>query len=554
MKWQGKGVSDGLTMAPLRLYSATLPPISRVPTENPDNEITRFENALAAARQELQALYAQAKEKLGEAEAAIFDAHLTMLDDEYSVAEPIRERIRRQFLSAPAAISDQLDSLAQMLRNLNDELLSQRATDIEDLKGLLLRICLGCGRQDLSAFSEDVILLAEELTPSDTVRMDTAHVKGIATRLGGGTSHSAIIARTLGIPAVVGIDGWQSQCLDGHPALLDGTSGYLITDPSEAEQADFTRRRTETETQAQELLQYRTLPSTTADGITLELCANIGTPQEALQAMEFGADGVGLFRSEFLFMDRETLPTEEEQYEAYRQAVTVLQGKPLTIRTLDVGGDKKLPTLDLPREENPFLGFRAVRMTLARPEIFRPQLRAILRAAVWGDVRIMFPMIGSLAQLQEAKALLQEEAAALTSAGIPVGQVKVGMMVEIPAAAILADSFAREVDFFSIGTNDLTQYTLAVERGNEAVATLYEPEHPAVLRLIAMTGQAAVRHHIPCGMCGEAAGDPRLIAALVGMGVHELSMSPRRIPAARKLLRSLTMEECRHATKKLLGE
>ena len=282
------------------------------------------------------------------------------------------------------------------------------------------------------------------------------------------------------------------------------------------------------------------------------LLAKEAEKQEAQQAMKYGADGVGLFRSEFLFMDRDALPTEDEQFEAYRTAAQTMAGKPLIIRTLDVGGDKKLPTLELPHEDNPFLGFRAIRMTLSHPEIFRPQLRAILRAAAYGDVRVMFPMIGSMDQLREAKALLREQEQTLQAEGVPTGSVKVGMMVEIPAAAVLAEEFAKEVDFFSIGTNDLTQYTLAVERGNAAVAHLYAPEHPAVLRLIAMTAQAAAERHIPCGMCGEAAGDPKLAPAFVGMGVNELSMSPRRVPAVRKLLSGLTMDECRQAAGKLL--
>ena len=486
MKWQGKGVSEGLAMAQIHLFTPKLPEISRQPAADAEAEVAKLEATLAAAEEELRGLYETAKEKMGEQEAEIFDAHLTILGDEYSVREPIIQRIREQKQNAAAAITDQFDELAQMFRSLGDELMAERAADAEDLKQQLLRICLGCGRQDLSVLPGDVIVLAEELTPSDTVRMDTAHVKGIATRLGGATAHSAIIARTLGIPAAAGIDGWQTEALNGHMAILDG------------------------------------------------------------------ADGVGLFRSEFLFMDRDALPTEDEQFEAYRTAAQTMAGKPLIIRTLDVGGDKKLPTLELPHEDNPFLGFRAIRMTLSHPEIFRPQLRAILRAAAYGDVRVMFPMIGSMDQLREAKALLREQEQTLQAEGVPTGPVKVGMMVEIPAAAVLAEEFAKEVDFFSIGTNDLTQYTLAVERGNAAVAHLYAPEHPAVLRLIAMTAQAAAERHIPCGMCGEAAGDPKLAPAFVGMGVNELSMSPRRVPAVRKLLSGLTMDECRQAAEKLL--
>lgn len=539
-------------MAQIHLFTPKLPEISRQPAADAEAEVAKLEKTLAAAEEELRGLYETAKEKMGEQEAEIFDAHLTILGDEYSVREPIIQRIREQKQNAAAAITDQFDELAQMFRSLGDELMAERAADAEDLKQQLLRICLGCGRQDLSVLPGDVIVLAEELTPSDTVRMDTAHVKGIATRLGGATAHSAIIARTLGIPAAAGIDGWQTEALNGHMAILDGADGTLTVDPTDEETACYQSRKAQADCEAQALEAFRTSPSQTKDGAALEICANIGTPQEAQQAMKYGADGVGLFRSEFLFMDRDALPTEDEQFEAYRTAAQTMAGKPLIIRTLDVGGDKKLPTLELPHEDNPFLGFRAIRMTLSHPEIFRPQLRAILRAAAYGDVRIMFPMIGSMDQLREAKALLREQEQTLQAEGVPTGPVKVGMMVEIPAAAVLAEEFAKEVDFFSIGTNDLTQYTLAVERGNAAVAHLYAPEHPAVLRLIAMTAQAAAERHIPCGMCGEAAGDPKLAPAFVGMGVNELSMSPRRVPAVRKLLSELTMDECRQAAEKLL--
>lgn len=552
MKWQGKGVSEGLAMAQIHLFTPKLPEISRQPAADAEAEVAKLEKTLAAAEEELRGLYETAKEKMGEQEAEIFDAHLTILGDEYSVREPIIQRIREQKQNAAAAITDQFDELAQMFRSLGDELMAERAADAKDLKQQLLRICLGCGRQDLSVLPGDVIVLAEELTPSDTVRMDTAHVKGIATRLGGATAHSAIIARTLGIPAAAGIEGWQTEALNGHMAILDGADGTLTVDPTDEETACYQSRKAQADCEAQALEAFRTSPSQTKDGAALEICANIGTPQEAQQAMKYGADGVGLFRSEFLFMDRDALPTEDEQFEAYRTAAQTMAGKPLIIRTLDVGGDKKLPTLELPHEDNPFLGFRAIRMTLSHPEIFRPQLRAILRAAAYGDVRVMFPMIGSMDQLREAKALLREQEQTLQAEGVPTGPVKVGMMVEIPAAAVLAEEFAKEVDFFSIGTNDLTQYTLAVERGNAAVAHLYAPEHPAVLRLIAMTAQAAAERHIPCGMCGEAAGDPKLAPAFVGMGVNELSMSPRRVPAVRKLLSGLTMDECRQAAEKLL--
>ena len=443
MKWQGKGVSEGLAMAQIHLFTPKLPEISRQPAADAEAEVAKLEKTLAAAEEELRGLYETAKEKMGEQEAEIFDAHLTILGDEYSVREPIIQRIREQKQNAAAAIEDQFDELAQMFRSLGDELMAERAADAEDLKQQLLRICLGCGRQDLSVLPGDVIVLAEELTPSDTVRMDTAHVKGIATRLGGSTAHSAIIARTLGIPAAAGIDGWQTEALNGHMAILDGADGTLTVDPTDEETACYQSRKAQADCEAQALEAFRTSPSQTKDGAALEICANIGTPQEAQQAMKYGADGVGLFRSEFLFMDRDALPTEDEQFEAYRTAAQTMAGKPLIIRTLDVGGDKKLPTLELPHEDNPFLGFRAIRMTLSHPEIFRPQLRAILRAAAYGDVRVMFPMIGSMDQLREAKALLREQEQTLQAEGVPTGPVKVGMMVEIPAEMSMVVSAPR---------------------------------------------------------------------------------------------------------------
>ena len=549
---KGTGVSEGVAMAQLRLFAQTLPDISTAPAEDPEKELAVFARAMDGARAELQALYESAVQKMGEKEAEIFEAHLTMLEDDYSVGEPIRTMIREEKQNAPAAIVRQFDELAAMFRSLDDALLQERAADAEDLKQLLLRCAFGIRRQDLSRLDEDVIVLARELTPSDTVRMDTAHVKGIATRLGGMTAHSAIIARTLGIPAVVGVTGWESLPLDGQTAILDGTRGVLLVEPEAAEIETFQKRRAAAESEAQALAAYRSRPSQTRDGQPLELCANIGAPEEAKTAVALGADGVGLFRSEFLFMDRDDLPTEEEQFAAYRQALEAMQGKPLIVRTLDAGGDKKLPALDFPHEDNPFLGFRAIRLTLSRPAVFLPQLRALLRASVYGDLRVMFPMISAVEELRAAKAMLAEAREALQKEGVPVAGVKVGMMIEIPSAAVLADVFAREVDFFSIGTNDLTQYTLAVERGNEAVAQLYRPEHPAVLRLIAATGKAAAAAGIPCGMCGEAAGDLRLAPAFVGMGVTELSMSPRKITALRKHLSELTLADCRRQAEELL--
>lgn len=549
---KGTGVSDGLAMAPLRTVIRTLPAVPTAPAADIAQELARLDQILDAGRQELQALQDESL-SLGAKDAAeIFDAHMTILGDEYAVTEPVRALIRDERCNAAAAIDRQFDALAEMFLELDDALLKERAADVRDLKQLLLRVALGIPRQDLSRLERDVILLAEELTPSDTIRMDTAHVRGIVTTRGGATSHSAIIARSLGIPAAAGVTGWDAG-MDGKLALLDGAGGVLTVEPEEEACAAFRAAMDAAALQARALEQYRDRPSATKDGARLQLCANIGTPEEASAALQLGADGVGLFRSEFLFMDRDDLPCEEEQFCAYRAAAEAMQGRPLIVRTLDIGGDKKLPALPLAPEDNPFLGCRAIRLTLRRPELFRPQLRALLRASAFGDVRIMFPMISTLDELRAAKALVAEERAALEAEGVSVGHVSVGMMIEIPAAAVMAEEFAREADFFSIGTNDLTQYTLAVERGNDSVAALYTPAHPAVLRLIAMTARAANAHGIECGMCGEAAGDMDLAPAFVGMGVTELSMSPHRIAALRKRLSEMTMADCRKAAEQLLN-
>lgn len=549
---KGRGVSEGLAMAQVRVFLRTLPDVPANRAEDIGQELAHLEQILPAGMEELQALREQSVKKGAQEAAEIFDAHMTILEDEYSVVEPIRDRIRNEEMNVAAAIAAQFDELAEMFRSMDDELMQERAADVGDLKRLLLTITLGLPRQDLSCLGRDVILLAEELTPSDTIRMDTAHVKGIVTTRGGATSHSAIIARTLGIPAAAGISGWDVS-MDGKPAIFDGTAGVLTVDPSPEEVEAYRNAAAQAEEKAREIAEYRFAPSQTADGEKLLLCANIGTPEEADTAFRQGADGIGLFRSEFLFMDRDKLPTEEEQFAAYRRAAEAMQGKPLIVRTLDVGGDKKIPALPLPHEDNPFLGCRAVRLTLQRPDIFRPQLRALLRASAYGNVQIMFPMICTLSELRAAKALLAQEREALRKEGVEVASVAVGMMIEIPAAALMADAFAREVDFFSIGTNDLTQYTLAVERGNDSVAALYSPAHPAVLRLIEMTAQAAKRHGILCGMCGEAAGDPVLAPAFVGMGVTELSVSPRRIAGLRKQLCEMTLQDCRAAADRLLA-
>lgn len=549
---RGKAVSAGLSIGNLLIKQKQCAAVETKMAENIDEELARLSSILCAGEEELERTYEAAKTKLDASSAEVFSAHLEILRDEFSVREPIEELIRGEGICAEAAIHRQFQEMEDLFDGLDNELMRERSADIKDIKHRLLRIARGEKAQDLSQLTENCILVAEELTPSDTVSMDTEHVVGIVTALGGETAHMAIIARTLGIPAIVQLPVWQETELEGKTAIIDGISGTLCIDPDEKELEMYRTQRTRLEEATRELSQYKTKPSMTADGVALELCANIGTPREAHTAAEYGADGIGLFRSEFLFMDREQLPSEEEQFLAYKEALEHMDGKPVIIRTLDIGGDKDLPILQLPKEENPFLGLRAIRLTLARKDMFLIQLRAILRASVYGDLRIMFPMISCLEELHEAKELLARAKAELDGAGIPTGAVKVGMMIEVPAAAILADVFAQEVEFFSIGTNDLIQYTIAAERGNEHVAKLYTPYHPAVLRLIANTAQAANRYGIPCGMCGEAAADLKLCRAFVGMGVTELSMSPRSILTIRKHLSEHTSQDNRLLAQTLL--
>ena len=547
---QGKGVSSGVGVGPLYFYHRTKTEIPRYTVTDPDAEWHRFKGAQTAAIEQLGELAEKARAEAGDEAAMLFETHQMMAED-LDYEEAISDHINNEKMNAEAAISDTAVQFAAMFESMDDSYMQARAADVRDVSDRILGILSGAVQGGIAS-DVPVLLAADDLAPSETVQLDKSKILGFITAGGSGSSHTAILARTMGIPAIVGVGDALKPEYEGRSCIIDGATGNVVIDPDDMTR-DYLLKKREEQLRLQRLLEtLKGQPNVTKDGKSIRIYCNIGSPDDVHAVQVNDGGGIGLFRSEFLFMDRDALPTEDEQFEAYRTAAQTMAGKPLIIRTLDVGGDKKLPTLELPHEDNPFLGFRAIRMTLSHPEIFRPQLRAILRAATYGDVRVMFPMIGSMDQLREAKALLREQEQTLQAEGVPTGPVKVGMMVEIPAAAVLAEEFAKEVDFFSIGTNDLTQYTLAVERGNAAVAHLYAPEHPAVLRLIAMTAQAAAERHIPCGMCGEAAGDPKLAPAFVGMGVNELSMSPRRVPAVRKLLSGLTMDECRQAAEKLL--
>lgn len=521
--------------------------------EELEAEKTRFRVAHTAAVEETQALLESTKASNGAGQAEILDAQLTLLQDEYSVVEPILEKIGDERCNAAHAADSVLSEIAAMFAQADDEYLSQRAADVKDIRERLLLHILEQERVHFDALPEDTILVAAELTPSDTIRLDLRHIAGIATETGGYYSHTGIITRNLGIPAVSGLEFDLDAIEDGTCAIVDGETGRFTLSPSEAERQVFLREREELARVVSNLEQYRTRKSCTADGVEGCICANIGTPADAMDAMQKGAEGIGLMRSEFLYMDHEGLPDEETQFAAYREVLETMAGRPVIVRTLDIGGDKDLPALSLPKEDNPFLGFRAIRLCLQRKDLFRVQLRALLRASVYGNLHIMFPMISSLEELREAKAMLAQAREELLAEGVCVAPVKVGIMIEIPSAALLADCLAKEVDFFSIGTNDLIQYTLAAERGNASVEYLYTPYQPAVLRLIAMAAKAAEDNGIFCGMCGEAAADPALLPVFWGMGIHELSMSAGSITRARMVLASCDDHACRELVHKVLA-
>lgn len=547
--YQGTTISPGLGMGRARVVeSLRLEPPAERPRD-PEEELRRFRRCYAASEEELRQTVQEAQKKLGGHEAEILDAQLTLLQDEYSVLEPIQEAIRDGGLNMAQAIDQVLGGIVELFQQAEDEYMRLRAGDAEDVRKRLLMRALGITPRDYSALPEGTVLVAEELTPSDTIRMDLAHVSGIVTSRGGYYSHVGIISRNLGIPSVCGV---PRAAEDGDTVLVDGESGVVTVHPDEAGLARFSQRRREAEAERRRLDVFRSAPSRALDGTAGLICGNIGTAAEAQAALDAGAEGIGLLRSEFLYMDQPALPDEETQFQAYRQVLETMAGRPVIIRTLDVGGDKAIPALPMEREENPFLGCRAIRLCLERRELFRVQLRALLRAGAYGDLRIMFPMISSLEELRSAKAMLEEAAEELIREGVPVRKVPVGIMVEVPGAAVMADCLAREADFFSIGTNDLIQYTMAAERGNPSVEHLYSPYAPAVLRLIAMAARAAESAGILCGMCGEAAADPELLPVFWGMGLRELSMSPGGIARSRAALSGWSTEDCRSLAERVL--
>ena len=509
-----------------------------ISAEQIDSEISRFFDARKKSSAQLEIIKEKARSTFGDEKADIFEGHIMLLEDE-ELEEEIISLIRDNKASADAAINAVIEEQACTLESLDDEYLKERATDIRDIGKRIIKNALGINIVNLSAIDKEVILIANDLTPSETAQINLQFVLGFATNIGGRTSHTSIMARSLELPAIVGTNNITEMVKNGDMMILDGLNNRIIVNPSDTEIAQFTVIRDQYLAEKEELTKLKDLPAITLDGHHVDVCGNIGTVKDCDGITRNGGEGVGLYRTEFLFMDRETYPTEDEQYQAYRQVAEAMQGESVIIRTMDIGGDKDLPYMDLPKEMNPFLGWRAVRISLDRRDILRDQVRAILRASAHGKLKIMFPMIISVEEIRELKRETESYKIELRNEGHPFDEnIELGVMVETPAAAAIAHHLAKEVSFFSIGTNDLTQYTLAVDRGNELISHLYNPLSPAVLTVIKQVIDASHREGKWTGMCGELAGDERATLLLLGMGLDEFSMSGISIPRIKKIIRN----------------
>lgn len=518
-----------------------------------ENEVSRFNKAVEVAVSQLEELARQVASKVGEAEAEIMRAQGLMASDP-GFTEDVANRIRQNLVSAENAVQEVSEEQAKMLEGLGDEYLAARGADMRDVGRRILAALTGSADRAvvLGNLEPDTVIVADDLAPSETAAIDIENIGGIVLDLGGRTSHTAILARSMGIPAVMGLGNATGVIQDGSLVLIDGNKGLVVVNPGADTLRDFDKAIELEEQRRQELSLLKDLPAMTTDGHLVELACNIGSGQEAKLVIDSGADGVGLFRTEFLFIDRNSPPSEEEQFEIYKQVLSELAPRPIVIRTLDAGGDKYIPYLNIPDEENPFLGFRAIRLCLQEKGLFRSQLRALLRASTFGTLRIMFPMVADIHELRAAKREYEIVKAELESEGVEVADnVQVGIMIEVPSAAIQADILAAECDFFSIGTNDLVQYTMASDRGNPAVAYLSDPFYPSVLRLIARTIDEGHRHGIWVGMCGEMAGMPPAVPLLVGMGIDELSMAPASVPRAKQIIRNISSGEVRAVWEKV---
>ena len=550
LQLKGIAASQGISFAKAYVFVEPDLTVKEVKIEDVEAEVKRFEDAIEASKKELTIIKENALASLGADKAAVFEAHLLILDDPEFMGT-VKTDIESKVINAEYAFKETSDMFISMFEAMDNEYMKERAADIRDVSKRILAHLLGVDLPNPSLIDEEVIVIAEDLTPSDTAQLNKKYVKGFATNIGGRTSHSAIMARSLEIPAVVGTSSITEEVKNGDILILDGLDGVVLVNPDEAITAEYKEKHAKFEAQKAEWAKLVTEKSVTKDGHEVILAANIGTPADLEGVKNNGGEAVGLYRTEFLYMGRDQLPTEDEQFEAYKAVLEGMGDKPVVVRTLDIGGDKELPYLDLPKEMNPFLGFRAIRLCLEEKDLFRTQLRALLRASVYGKLCVMFPMIATVQEFRAAKALFLEEKEKLVAEGVAVSNdIELGIMVEIPSTAVIADIFAKEVDFFSIGTNDLIQYTMAADRMSEKVSYLYQPYNPAILRLVKNVIEASHKEGKWTGMCGEMAGDSLAIPLLLGMGLDEFSMSATSILQARSQIKNLTFAEMKKLVEK----
>ncbi len=556
MKYQGVKASGGIALG--RAFVKQEPKLDidyeQIEQSQVDSEQKRFHSSLEKSKEQLEIIKKRTEERLGQQKAEIFQAHKMLLEDPELISS-VEQKITQEKYQAEAAVDKVIQQFAEMFANMEDEYMRERGADLQDVGRRILKNLLGY-QDEAMEFQDETVVIAEDLAPSDTARLDTDKVVAFVTKEGSKTSHTAIMARSLGIPAVVGLgyDQLLDETEQGEQIIVDGENGDVIVAPDENTVSTYQDKLANYREKMKIINEFKDKAAETRDGKTVEVAGNIGNPNDVAPVLENGGEGIGLFRTEFLYMDREELPSEDEQYEAYKKVLQQMGDKPVVIRTLDIGGDKDLPYLDLGEEENPFLGYRAIRISLNRSDIFKPQLKAILRAGVYGNPKIMFPMIASLEEVKTAKQLLEEAKNELEKEGVQYLQdVEVGIMIEIPSTVMIADELAEQVDFFSIGTNDLIQYTIAVDRGNERISNLYTPYHPSVLRLIDKTIRAGHNQDIWVGMCGEAAGDELLAPFLLGAGLDEFSMSAGSIPAVKRVINAWTVSEAEQLLQRILG-
>ncbi len=552
-EFKGIAASKGIAVAKVFKLQEVDLTIDIPATIDSATENNKVESAINQTLEQLSSIKQVALEKLGEEEAQVFDAHKLILEDPELIGQ-VKNKINSESKDAATAIMEVTDFFITMFEAMDDEVFKGRASDIKDVRKRFVANVLGRKIPELSTINEEVVIVAEDLTPSETSQLNKNVTLGFVTNIGGRTSHSAIMARSLEIPAVVGTGNIVESANDGDIILIDGLDGNVIINPTQEEISKYEQKATKFEEEKKLWQQYKDKPTVSKDGYHTEIVANIGTPNDLEGVINNGAEGVGLYRTEFLYMDSNELPSEEVQYTAYKKVLETMGDKPVVVRTLDIGGDKELSYLKFPDEMNPFLGYRAIRLCLDRDDIFRVQLRALLRASVFGNLKIMFPMIATLQEFRDAKAILEEEKDRLINEGITVSDdIEIGIMVEIPSTAMMADTFAKEVDFFSIGTNDLIQYTMACDRMSEKISYLYQPYNPAILRMVRNVVNAANAEGKWAGMCGEMASDPIAIPLLLGIGLHEFSMSATAVLPSRLQIASLSKSEIETAIDEILN-